>query len=74
MNNEPKFCHLNSGAPRCSAAHNGFPAPRSRDLFLCSERYERTPSSVREVTFDEECFLPHNVYISDHPDKSFKKV
>jgi hypothetical protein len=71
---EPKFCKLNSGAPRCSSYHKEGAPPRGSNTFLDAASYPGTPSSVREVTFDRECKLPETLYLSSHPDKSFKRI
>lgn len=71
---EPKFCRLNSGAPRCSSYYQEGAPPRGRNTFLYAKDYEGTPSSIREVTFENTCKLPQELYISDHPDKPYIAV
>jgi hypothetical protein len=71
---QPQFCYLNSGAPRCSAYYEEGAPPRGPKTFVIAADYERTPSSVREVTITGTCKLPENIWMSTHPDKEFKKV
>lgn len=71
---EPEFCRLNSGAPRCSAYYAEGAPPRGPRTFLKASEYETTPSSVREVTFQKSCSLPSDIWISSHPDKPYKKT
>lgn len=70
---EPKFCRLNSGAPRCSAYYPQGAPPRGKNTFLPADLYNNTPSSVREVTFETECILPEEFYITSHISKPFKR-
>jgi hypothetical protein len=70
----PKFCRLNSGAPRCSSYYKEGAPPRGHNTFLYAEDYQGTPSSVREVTFENYCKLPSEIYISSHPTKKFSRV
>lgn len=71
---QPQFCHLNSGAPRCSAYYQEGAPPRGPRTFLPAKEYDKPPSSVREVTILESCKLPDNIFIADHPDEKFKKA
>jgi hypothetical protein len=71
---EPKFCRLNSGAPRCSAYYEAGAPPRGMNTFLPASQYIGTPSSVREVTFEKYCLLPRKIFLSTHPNKSFKAI
>ena len=71
---QPKFCRLNSGAPRCSSYYQEGAPPRGNNTFLEANDYDGTPSSVREVTFDRMCKLPLTVMLSSHPDKAFENI
>jgi hypothetical protein len=71
---QPEFCHLNSGAPRCSAYHTEGAPPRGPSTFLNADDYERTPSSVREVTFLEGCILPEIIHVASHPNSPYRKI
>lgn len=73
-NNEPQFCRLNSGAPRCSCYYSEGAPPRGQNTFQRAQDYTSTPSSVREVTFLNNCVLPKEIFVSKHPSKSFKKI
>ncbi len=71
---QPQFCRLNSGAPRCSSYYKEGAPPRGPETFLEAALYLGSPSSIREVTFVNECKLPDQIWISDAPDKVFKRV
>ncbi|MFB9841106.1 DUF7002 family protein [Mucilaginibacter ginsenosidivorans] len=62
-----KFCRLNSGATRSSSHHNGAPPPRGIDTFQPAETFDFLPSQVKEVTFENECILTGDIYVSDSP-------
>ena len=68
INSEPEFCHLNSGAPRCSPYHDGKPAPRNRNTFQTAENFEMTPGKVREFTILNFARLPSKVWTSESPE------
>jgi len=70
----PKFCRLNSGAPRASSGHKGKGAPRGSRTFLTAKDYPGLPSTVREVTFEEMCILPPSMLVANQPHGPFKKV
>lgn len=72
--NEPQFCRLNSGAPRCSSYYKEGAPPRGRNTFVPAHQYEGLPSSVREVTFENFCQLPENILIAKKLGKSFKPL
>jgi hypothetical protein len=61
---EPKFCRYNSGSPRCS---NGRKSPRGPDTFVAAARFEGTPSSVVEVTFEGALVLPADTTVGEDP-------
>lgn len=67
MNPHVKFCRLNSGATRSSSHHNGAPPPRGMDTFKPADTFDFIPSQVKEVTFENECILPEEIYISNSP-------
>lgn len=71
---EPEFCRLNSGAPRCSSYYKEGAPPRGRDTFQKAKNYSRGASTVREVTFENSCSLPKNIFISKHPNQPFKSI
>jgi hypothetical protein len=71
---EPLFCKFNSGAPRCHNFYKKGAAPRGENSFLSAQEYKDSVGSVREVTFTNFCLLPKNIYVSSHPDKTFKKL
>jgi hypothetical protein len=73
-NNKPQFCKYNSGAPRCCSWYREKAAPRGKSTFQVAEHYENGPSTVREVTFTNQCLLPNNLDISFHVLKPFKPV
>lgn len=72
--NPPQFCRLNSGAPRCSSYYTEGAPPRGLETFLEAANYLGTPSSVREVTFMNQCILPDHMWIAGHPESQYKKV
>jgi len=72
--NEPQFCRLNSGAPRCSCYYPEGAPPRGETTFQHADNYKYTPSTVREVTFLSTCTLPKEIFLSSHPTKSFKRT
>lgn len=74
INSKPQFCSLNSGAPRCSSYHREGAPRRGKNTFQYASDYHNVPSSVREVTFCNECRLPINVFLSNHPTKPYKKI
>lgn len=67
----PMFCHLNSGAP--SHWTHGLPA-RGKSTFQLADYYLKSPSSVREVTFKDQCVLPKNIYYKKEITESFRKL
>jgi len=69
---EPGFCHLNSGAPRCSSYYAEGAPPRGPKTFQKAEDYSRPPSSVREVTFLNSVKLPADIWVSNHPDSPYR--
>ncbi len=71
---KPMFCRLNSGAPRCSSYHPEGAPQRGKSTFQYAEDYERTPSSVREVTFEGSCKLPTEILMAYHPTKKFNRI
>jgi hypothetical protein len=71
---EPKFCRLNSGAPRCSAYYEEGAPPRGSKTFLPASEYPGVPSSVREVIFENHCKLPKAISLSKHPNSPFKTI
>jgi hypothetical protein len=74
INNEPQFCNLNSGAPRCSSYYTEGAPRRGENTFQYASDYNNTPSSVREVTFNNECKLPDNIFLSNHPTKYYEEI
>ncbi len=65
--NSPLFCRLNSGATRCHHTYGGAPPPRGKNTFLPAEDYERIPSTVAEVTFEDACQLPAIIWTALKP-------
>jgi hypothetical protein len=74
LNTPPKFCRLNSGGPRCSAYLGGKGAERGYNTFLSAEKYGGNPSSVKEVTFENNCTLPEIIHVGNHPGGPFKRI
>jgi hypothetical protein len=74
LNAPPRFTHLNSGAPRCSAYLGGKGSPRGLDTFKLAENFEQSASAVNEVVFDHSCTLPKQIYIGYKPEGPFKKI
>lgn len=70
----PKFCRLNSGAPRCSSYYPEGAPQRGRQTFLSADAYLGSPSSIREVTFESQCVLPEKFHLAVHPNKSFMSI
>ncbi len=74
-NQDPKFCRLNSGGPRCSSYYKEGAPPRGKNTFLPLDQYTTGLSSVREVTFHGECQLPiDDITISKHPNGKFVSI
>jgi len=71
---EPKFCNLNSGAPRCSSYYKEGAPLRGTKTFLYAYEYDKLPSSVREVVFDSKCILPSKFYLATSPNALYKIV
>lgn len=61
-----RLCHLNSGATRCHPKWKA-PPPRGANTFVTSEDWDYPVRAVAEVTFETECDLPDEVWVSDHP-------
>jgi hypothetical protein len=74
VNPNPKFCRLNSGATRANSWLGGVAPSRGQETFLSFESYLNLPSSVVEVTFENSCILPTQVWISEHPNGSWEEV
>lgn len=74
INKPAKFCRLNSGGPRCSAYLGGKGAERGYNTFQDSSNFDASPSSVKEVTFGNECFLPSLLETGNEPNGKFQKV
>jgi hypothetical protein len=74
LNKPAKFCRLNSGGPRCSAYLGGKGAERGYNTFQNARDFDASASSVKEVTFENECFLPDFLELGNEPDGPFKKV
>jgi hypothetical protein len=60
----PRFCHYNSGSPRCS---HGKKSPRSPRTFLIQSDFGETASKVVEVTFETEIQLPQTTELGSSP-------
>jgi hypothetical protein len=60
----PRFCHYNSGSPRCS---HGKKSPRSPRTFLIQSDFGETASKVVEVTFESEIQLPQTTELGSSP-------
>jgi hypothetical protein len=74
LNKAPKFCRINSGAPRPHCRHNGNAVSRGHNTFLLAENFAYRPSEVREVTFEDACKLPDTLHVSNHPEGKFRSV
>jgi len=74
INDNPKFCRLNSGATRSNVAYNGAPPPRGYDTFLNVYDYSFSPSTVAEVTFADSCTLPNKVHFGGKPEGPWKDL
>lgn len=71
LNQAPKFCKLNSGAPRCHPAYRPNAAPRGLNTFQLAANYGYAPSTVREVTFEHVVLLPETYWIAENPAGAF---
>lgn len=74
VNPTPRFCRLNSGATRANSWLGGVAPSRGKDTFLTQELYGGIPSSVVEVTFEESCNLPVQLWISGNPAGPWKEI
>lgn len=74
LNKPAKFCRLNSGGPRCSAYLGGKGAERGYNTFQEADNYNGSASSVKEVTFEDKCFLPAMIEMGYEPEGQFTKV
>lgn len=68
-----KFCRLNSGATRCHPKWKA-PPPRGMETFVSVNDWEFRASDVAEVTFETDCVLPDERWVSQHPDGPWTKV
>ncbi|MFH0826169.1 MAG: hypothetical protein V2B18_25740 [Pseudomonadota bacterium] len=59
--NQPLFCRLNSGSPRCSGGHR---SPRGFGTFSSAPQCKFRPSDVVEVTFMKTAMLPGDTQVS----------
>lgn len=67
LNSQPEFCHLNSGAPRCSPHYGGNPAPRDRSIFKIAQNFDLPKGRVREFTLVGSADLPLKFWKSSSP-------
>lgn len=67
INLHAEYSRLNSGATRSNSYLGGAPPLRGEGTFLSAEKYNRSVSSVAEVTFQEKCILPESVYYGNNP-------
>jgi hypothetical protein len=72
--NKPQFCKYNSGAPRCCSWYPEKAAPRGMSTFQTAEECKEAPSTVREVTFTNQCILPADLGLSYHISKPFETI
>jgi len=68
INQNVKFCRLNSGATRANSYLGGKPPERGMETFQLAVNYTTSISSVAEVTFENECILPETFCLSNSPD------
>jgi hypothetical protein len=68
-----RFCHLNSGATRCHPKWKA-PPPRGANTFVRVDEWPYPVAAVAEVTFENECALPDQLWISDSPDGPWTEV
>jgi hypothetical protein len=68
LNHHSEFCCLNSGATRSNSYWNGGPPPRGEGTFRLARYYSLSAWSVAEVTFPNQCLLPHHIFYSYNPD------
>ena len=61
---QARFCPYNSGSPRCSY---GQKSPRGPATFQLAKDFDRKPSQVVEVTFDQPLALPAQTSIGSLP-------
>lgn len=73
LNNDIEFCHLNSGATRCSSHWNGDAPHRGADTFLTATNYLKKPATVAEVTIPDYCDLPIDYWTSASPTGAWTK-
>lgn len=73
LNPNAEFCHLNSGATRCSSHWNGDAPHRGADTFLTAANYQLGHASVAEVTILDYCDLPDDYWTSGSPNGQWTK-
>lgn len=73
LNPDAEFCHLNSGATRCSSHWQGNAPERGEDTFLIADAYQKKPATVAEVTIPEYCDLPTDYWTSGSPTGNWTK-
>lgn len=74
VNPHVKFCRLNSGATRANSYLGGKAPERGPNTFLTAPNYQLSINSVAEVTFENECDISCDVYISHSPHGNFQLV
>jgi hypothetical protein len=72
INQNAKFCRLNSGATRANSYLGGKPPERGMNTFQLAVNYTNSISSVAEVTFENECILPRTFCCSNFPDGTWE--
>lgn len=74
LNSAPLFCRLNSGATRCSSHWDGNAPERGPNTFLPSSDFEHNYISVAEVTFEDYCRLPKEIWTGHTPAGPWRRV
>gem|GEM_PF-1486923 len=74
INQNAEFCRLNSGATRSSSYLDGAPPVRGDGTFLSADQYDRSVSSVAEVTFPGSCILSKAIFVGNTPNGPWEKT